>query len=221
MVPQPFRHAQDVRDEAVSLYRDEKLPKREVANRLGIPSAVVQSAVEAANASRSRSQAAALASLKKGGHPAFTSTLWQSSKAGRWEWARSSYEIVRMSQLDSDPNVTRWTRVVEPVPYGDGKNYLPDFLVEYQDGRKIVEEVKPAGLLTDEDVKAKAEAASEYFGVQGIGYKIITEQDIGEQHIKKFDYASIPTLDYEAWIAYQKDAQRLSRSLSDITKPSS
>ena len=111
---------------------------------------------------------------------------WHSSKTGRESKADSGYELIRMWQYDHDPDVVTWKKNAERVPYGDGRSYVPDFLVERRDGTKTVEEVKPANFLSDPVVQQKAAAARKFFAKQGIDYRFITEYHLRE-HLALFD----------------------------------
>lgn len=95
-----------------------------------------------------------------------------------------------MAQLDADESVKSWTRSADRVPYIDAggieRTYVPDFLVEYNDGKTVVEEIKPESRVDEEKNKLKADAARKYFSDKGIEYKIITENEIGRDAIDSF-----------------------------------
>lgn len=59
-----------------------------------------------------------------------------------------------MKKLDDDINVLSWTKkhsiVIKYKHDGILKSYIPDFLIEYVDGSKIIEEVK--GYIEDIEV---------------------------------------------------------------------
>lgn len=57
-------------------------------------------------------------------------------------------------------------------------NYIPDFLIEYNNGAKELIEIKPKYLLNDPIVKSKEYSAINYCENNNIKYKFITEDDI-------------------------------------------
>ena len=64
--------------------------------------------------------------------------------------ARSSWELMYMSILDSSPQVKMWTsepnlhiRYYNPISRKE-KNYFPDFLIHYTNGTVEIVEIKPA-----------------------------------------------------------------------------
>lgn len=89
-----------------------------------------------------------------------------SSKTELKEYFHSSWEFVRMKELDDDPTVLHWTKkhkILIPLGNINGKprKYIPDFLITYLDGRKVLEEVK--GFVRDEELfKLKCEKAKEF-----------------------------------------------------------
>lgn len=174
-------------DEARRLYRDEELSTAQVARKLGIGATTVAEIVREHGESRSLPDAAAIAAqsrntiTQRGRQEAY-----QSSKTGKWEFAHSSLESVRMRQLDADESVQIWSKAKERIPYGDGAIYIPDFTIEYADGRRVVEEIKPIWQLSDPIVAAKIEAAKKYFDKKNIDYVVVTEKDIGVKNIRDF-----------------------------------
>lgn len=91
----------------------------------------------------------------------------------------STLERDYMVELEHDPAVKSWTKQHNiKIPYrflGFLRNYLPDFLVEYQDGHKELHETKGLPLLLWLSTKLKGESAEEYCRKQGWRYKIITK----------------------------------------------
>lgn len=96
---------------------------------------------------------------------------------------RSSYELAYFYKLEEDLNVVSY--IYEPFEveyidfYKQKRKYRPDLLVLYVDGSLHVSEIKPAAMLRDYDVQAKASAAKayikEYYKDHKIEYKFITE----------------------------------------------
>lgn len=123
--------------------------------------------------------------------------------------ANSSYELARFLELEKDNDVILYTKDVETICYNNcNNNYTADIYIEYKNGRRVVEEVKPNWFLkymnktlelintkTEIDIAAemnispksvkkfllsnlKFKEAKRYFPQKGIEYKIITEDDI-------------------------------------------
>lgn len=91
----------------------------------------------------------------------------------------SALEREYMVELERDPSVKLWTKKHGiKIPYkllGFSRNYLPDFLVEFQDGSKELHETKGLPLLFWLSTKLKAQSAEEYCKNQGWKYKRITK----------------------------------------------
>ncbi len=207
----------DIKDEIERLYLEENISTREIADRLGVNAANVWSILNKRGVRiRSRSEAGVMSVQKRGIGTTRRglSAPWYSEKAGGWIRADSRYELVRMSQLDNDPNVVYWTKAaVERVPYSEGRYYVPDFYIEYKDGKKVVEEIKPIYCISDENILQKESAARKYFNAKQIEYKIVTENDIGINNLRNFDYDNIPLLTTE-----EKNRFKLTSSKSDYCK---
>lgn len=197
-----------VRDEAARLYVEKEMSAAEVATALGIHKATVVELVRERGLSRTVSEGRALHIEKFGRQSVRGKSMpWQSEKTGEWSFADSGYEIVRMAQLDADPNVLYWGRARFRIPMPDGKTYVPDLIVEYQDGRREVEEIKALWQLENETVIEKAEVAKAYFADMGIGYRIVTEDDIGKDNIDSFDFDALPLLADETKEQVKKDRE--------------
>jgi hypothetical protein len=100
---------------------------------------------------------------------------YQNKKNGVEEYFHSSWEEILMIQLDEDINVLTWTKkhgiVIKYKHDGILKSYIPDFLIEYVDGSKIIEEVK--GYVEDIEIfKLKKKACEDYCLKNGLKYKI-------------------------------------------------
>lgn len=96
-----------------------------------------------------------------------------------WDNYDSALEREYMVELERDPSVKNWTKKHGiKIPYkflGFTRHYLPDFLVEYQDGSKELHETKGLPLLLWTSTKLKGESAEEYCKKQGWKYKKITK----------------------------------------------
>lgn len=98
-------------------------------------------------------------------------------------WERS-YFLMIMSKIDELGVISIRRTKVASIGYhtDDGRyhRYYPDFLVEYNDGRKEIIEIKPK-LLTSEAVNSiKAIAAEKFCSENGLVYKILTEIELIE-----------------------------------------
>lgn len=91
----------------------------------------------------------------------------------------SALEREYMVELERDAAVRSWTkRHGIKIVYrflGFPRDYLPDFLVEYQDGHKELHETKGLPLLFWVTTKLKRVSAEEYCRRQGWRYKLITK----------------------------------------------
>lgn len=101
---------------------------------------------------------------------------YTSSKTGREEFYQSSFELMRMKQLDSLPDVIDWTKKHGiKILYGSPvKRHVPDFLVQKVGGINAIEEVKgwvPASDMGD--FEQKTIAALTFCEEKGWGYKIL------------------------------------------------
>lgn len=119
---------------------------------------------------------------------------------------RSSWELAMMTFLDSHPNVIQWASESIKIPYtnpltGKRSQYVPDFLVLYQDqnGKRKAElvEVKPKKEAMMENAKSKRDkafllvntakwaAAMTFCKKTGLEFRIITEDQLFKQKGKK------------------------------------
>lgn len=78
---------------------------------------------------------------------------------------RSGWEHTVVLYLDQDPNVVSYEYESLKIRYavaGRYRDYYPDFLIFYKDGKKVIVEVKRADKLTDRKVIAKAIATKKW-----------------------------------------------------------
>lgn len=140
---------------------------------------------------RNLSDAFTLSFLKKRKYFHGTTLPYFSKKSNTWFFADSLWEAVRMEQIENDNNVCEWKRCDERIPYKDkdGKNhyYIPDLKIIYNDGKIIVEEIKPLSMINSEINLLKFQSAKEYFKNKNIEFIIVTEKEIGENNIKNFN----------------------------------
>lgn len=117
-------------------------------------------------------------------HTGFKTEWYESKKAGRI-FLRSSYESAFVRQLDEDDNILSFLSEPLKIPYiveGRKRNYVPDFLIEYRDGRKEIIEVKPHALVENDVVIIKSNAARKFCNDLGLSYRIVTELDLDFLH---------------------------------------
>lgn len=91
----------------------------------------------------------------------------------------SSLEKRMMERLESDPVVSRWLkRHGISIPWIDTqkhqRRYVPDFLVQYSDGRVALIEVKDPSRMDSDDVKRKRSAAEMWCRQRRMEYIIAT-----------------------------------------------
>lgn len=92
---------------------------------------------------------------------------------------QSDLERRMMVRLEKDPLVKKWMkRHGITIPWIDSqkhqRRYVPDFLVEYSDGHKVVIEVKDPSRLDSNDVLRKRKAAEIWCKARGMEYMIST-----------------------------------------------
>lgn len=102
-------------------------------------------------------------------------------KKSPWNFERFDSDLERrmMLRLDRDPHVVKWMkRHGITIPWINGQKhqcrYVPDFLVEYEDGRKVVLEVKDPSRVDSDDVKRKSKAAEMWCKKRGMEYILMT-----------------------------------------------
>ena len=91
----------------------------------------------------------------------------------------SDLERRMMERLERDPHVAKWMkRHGITIPWIDGRRnqrrYVPDFLVEYEDGRKAVIEVKDPSRIDSNDVQRKRKAAEIWCKQRNMEYDLAT-----------------------------------------------
>lgn len=161
---------------------------------------------------RSLSESASLRSSEKpAGQYSGRSGVFWSEKSRRWIPTASTYEYIRMDQLDRDPCVRTFRRCPDRIPYefdGAVHHYTPDIEVSYTDGSIVVEEIKPRGLANRAITRIKAQAALSHYSALNIGYEIVTEDQIGDEEIENFDWDGIEKVNKDHISQVRKDALR-------------
>ena len=89
----------------------------------------------------------------------------------------SDLERKMMVSLDSDPDVVKWQKrhnVVIPWidKHGRKHKYIPDFVVEYADGQKVIIETKDPSQVDSPTVQQKAKAAKRWCKQRDMTYEI-------------------------------------------------
>jgi hypothetical protein len=91
----------------------------------------------------------------------------------------SNLEKYYMAELEGMPGVKTWTKRHNiKIPYQFlfiKRHYIPDFLVEFNDGSKEIHETKGLPLLFLLSTKLKKISAEEYCNKMGWKYKFITK----------------------------------------------
>jgi hypothetical protein len=103
----------------------------------------------------------------------------ESPKIGR-VYYMSGWELRRWKELDADPTVVSYLRSPCWIPYeweGGRHRYVPDVLIQYSDGLKVLEEIKPESLLVkphkgQAKLLAKVEAGRLYAMAQGWVWRV-------------------------------------------------
>ena len=118
---------------------------------------------------------------------------------------RSGWELKFMRMLDTHPNILAWASESHRIPYKNpatGKNthYVPDFFIVYEDKDKARKaefiEIKPAGqtlaharspmqkaaAIVNE---AKWQAAKVYCKQKGVGFRVLTENELFNKPMKR------------------------------------
>ena len=105
----------------------------------------------------------------------------ESTKVGR-VYYMSGWELRRWQELDDDPEVITYQRSPCGIPYlweGSTHRYVPDVLIHYQDGSKVLEEIKPLSLLVaahkgQAKLLAKVAAGSNFAASQGWAWRVFS-----------------------------------------------
>ena len=111
--------------------------------------------------------------------------FWNPKKSPyNFERFDSDLERRMMVRLDADPDVKKWMkRHGISIPWIDGqrhqRRYVPDFIVEYDDGQKVIIEVKDPTRVDSNDVQRKRKAAEMWCKQRHMEYVIAT---IGYKH---------------------------------------
>jgi hypothetical protein len=96
-----------------------------------------------------------------------------------FERYQSGLERRMMERLDADPTVAKWMkRHGISISWVDVqkhmRRYVPDFIVEYTDGRRALVEVKDPSRIDSDEVKRKRKAAEMWCKRRGMEYIVAT-----------------------------------------------
>jgi hypothetical protein len=102
-------------------------------------------------------------------------------KKSPWSFEKFHSDLERrmMAKLEADPFVKKWMkRHGITIPWIDGqkhqRRYVPDFFIEYDDGRKAILEVKDPSRLDSNDVQRKRKSAEIWCRQRGMEYVMAT-----------------------------------------------
>jgi hypothetical protein len=115
----------------------------------------------------------------------------KSPKASKPIDYRSGWELEVCKYLDHEPSVVSYEYETIIIPYisnirtGKVRRYFPDFLVTYQDGKRVMVEVKRNDKLTNPLVMKKTEAGRQWCQQNGAIYELWCDTLIGK--IKKIN----------------------------------
>ena len=106
--------------------------------------------------------------------------FWDPKKSPyNFERFQSDLERKMMVRLEADASVKKWMkRHGISIPWIDGqrhqRRYVPDFIVEYDDGRKVIIEVKDPSRIDSNDVHRKRKAAEMWCKQRSMEYELAT-----------------------------------------------
>jgi len=109
-----------------------------------------------------------------------------STKNNKAYKSRSGWEFAYFQYLELNEDVKEYEYESFKIPYlsnkktGKYRSYIPDFLVTFNDGSKIIVEIKPKRFLSKLQVKKKISAAKEYALKNSLEFKVLTEDDLKE-----------------------------------------
>ena len=102
-------------------------------------------------------------------------------KKSPWNFENYHSDLERrmMDRLERDTFVVKWMkRHGITIPWIDGqkhqRKYVPDFFVEYEDGKKVIIEVKDPSRIDSDDVQRKRKAAEIWCKQRNMEYMIMT-----------------------------------------------
>lgn len=115
---------------------------------------------------------------------------------GKKIYYASSYELKALNILETDSSVKSFDRARIVVPYNKSSTgrihkYLPDFCVEYHDGRAEIIEVKAKWQLSEQDTSEKLEQAESFLEENGFIFNVWTEDTLFDKNDAWHDEVTI------------------------------
>lgn len=106
---------------------------------------------------------------------------YENPRKSPWNFEKYDSDLERrmMDRLERDQHVAKWMkRHGVTIPWIDGqkhqRRYVQDFLVQYEDGRKVVIEVKDPSRIDSNDVQRKRKAAEMWCKQRKMEYVIVS-----------------------------------------------
>lgn len=107
--------------------------------------------------------------------------IFDNPKKSPWNFEKFQSDLERrmMIKLEADPLVKKWMkRHGITIPWIDGqkhqRRYVPDFFIEYADGKKEIVEVKDPSRIDSNDVQRKRKAVEIWCKQRGMEYSMAT-----------------------------------------------
>lgn len=170
----------NMKDLAREMYIKEELNCIEISKILGVSGRAILDWVK--DVKRSRSEIAAIKIIKNGSPVSHRGVHGKINTSFGIIHHDSSYERDRIIQLTQDENISFFGRCKDRIKYKIEddiiKGYIPDFYIEYKDGRKIVEEVKPFVFIKKFNNLIKFKSAKEFYKNKNIIFRVTTESAI-------------------------------------------
>lgn len=188
--PQTFAERCGVTDEikkkAIDLYVNEKLNCCEISKIIGVSNRSILDWVK--DVKRTMSEVKSILIDKNGS----VNTIGRRGKVitplGEI-YCDSSWEEDRIKQHLSDENVKTVRRCKDHIQYltEDGKThrYNPDLYIEYIDGKKAIEEIKPFNMIKIGINLIKFKAAKSFYNDKDVTFRVVTEQHIYGKSVRK------------------------------------
>ena len=119
---------------------------------------------------------------KRKGH--YHTGVHVSTKTGQHCKYRSGWELKYMVWLDTHAAVKSYEYEGMKIPYlsnvrtGKLRNYMPDFLVTFTDGSRILVEIKPSRRVKQDNIQKKLKAAEGWCRDNSVTLQVITEVEL-------------------------------------------
>lgn len=165
----------EMKQRARDLYINDNLNCSDIEKIIGVSSRSIFDWIK--DVKRSQSEIAAIKIAKKGSINSRGKKGKVQTKFGKI-YFDSAYERDRLIQLNSVEEITSIQRCKDRLKYQGSSNYVPDFFIEYKDGRMVVEEVKPFSMIEKGKNPLKFKHAREFYSDKNIVFRIATEVDI-------------------------------------------